>query len=158
LSTDETSSDDLIGDALIRAYQKNVQYRQLVQSEKANLYKVAQGRRTLEQEARAYLPWCETSLLQDQEDLDVCNSLEHDLVRLQTIHSAAQAARNERRILQEHAERLQALEQQRLEEEEERKRLLEQSLAKQEEAKPGMVWNRATQEYQYLNTDESWRD
>jgi hypothetical protein len=35
---------------------------------------------------------------------------------------------------------------------------LEASLAKQEEAKPGMVWNKATLEYQYLNTDESWRD
>jgi hypothetical protein len=43
-------------------------------------------------------------------------------------------------------------------EDEERKRLLEASLSKQEEAQPGMVWNRNTQEYQYLNTDESWRD
>ena len=43
-------------------------------------------------------------------------------------------------------------------EEEESKKFRESALSKETEAKPGMVWNKVTQEYQYLNTDESWRD
>lgn len=149
---------DLIGDEIVDAYNKNVNYIRLVHTERTNLLKVANGKHALEEEAVRYLPWCNSALLQDDEELELCDAVEHDLLLLQTVHAAAKKVRDERRALQEEEERRHALEKQRQEEEEERKRLLEASLAKQEEAKPGMVWNKATLEYQYLNTDESWRD
>ena len=43
-------------------------------------------------------------------------------------------------------------------EEEENEKFRKAALAKQTEARPGMVWNPSTREYQALNTDESWRD
>ena len=49
--------------------------------------------------------------------------------------------------------------QKRAAEDEERRRILDD--AKMEaEAKPGMVWNKETREYQYVHdaTEESWRD
>jgi len=152
-------SDDLIGDALLEAYATNQNYtNQIVRKERVNLHKVAHGKRALELEARRYLPWCRQALLQDTEDLDLCTSIENDLLQLATVHTRAQEVRNKRRELQQEAERQQQLAKQQQMEEEERKRLLEASLSKQEEAQPGMVWNRTTQEYQFLNTDESWRD
>ena len=149
---------DLIGDEVMDAFTKNTNYIKLVKNERINLHRVANGKHTLEQEAVRYLPWCNTALLQDDEDLELCDLVEKDLLYLQTIHAAAQKVRDERRVLQEEATRRHAFEKQRKEEDAERKRLLEASLSKQEEAQPGMVWNRATQEYQYLSTDESWRD
>lgn len=149
---------ELIGDEVLEAYTKNLQYIQLVQTERAQLHRVANGKRSLEQEAVRYLPWCQSALLQDDEELELCHAVEQDLLLLRTIHAAAKHVRDSRVELQEEEERRRAYEKQRQEEEEERKRLLEASLAKQDEAQPGMVWNKATQEYQYLNTDESWRD
>lgn len=148
----------LIGDQVVEAYTKNMAYRKMVTTERQHLYKVAQGKHSLEQEALRYLPWCNTALLQDDEELELCNLVEQDLLTLETIHAPAKEARDIRRALEEQAKKRQAEEKQRQEEEEERKRLLEASLAKQEEAQPGMVWNPSAQEYQYLNTDESWRD
>jgi hypothetical protein len=43
-------------------------------------------------------------------------------------------------------------------ESEENERFRRAALAMETEAKPGMVWNPTTREYQALNTDESWRD
>ena len=149
---------DLIGDEVLDAYTKNVQYTKLVQTERAQLHRVANGKRALEQEAVRYLSWCQSALLQDDEELDLCDAVERDLLLLQTVHEGAKRVRDTRVALQEEQERRHAYEKQRQLEDEERKRLLEASLAKQEEAQPGMVWNKATQEYQYLNTDESWRD
>lgn len=150
--------EDLIGDQLLEAYQRNVNYTKLLRTERANLHRVANSKRNLEQEAIRYLPWCHTALQQDDEDLDLCNSIERDLLELKTIHKEASEARDKRKAKQQEAARQQQIEKQKQFEEEERKRLLEAALAKQEEAKPGMVWNKATQEYVYLNTEEDWRD
>jgi hypothetical protein len=156
---DTESSDDLIGDALLEAYATNQNYtHQIVKKERINLHKVAHGKRSLELEARRYLPWCRAALMQDTEDLELCNTIEKDLLQLSTIHARAQEVRNTRRELQQEAARQQQNAKQKQLDEEERKRLLEASLSKQEEAQPGMVWNRTAQEYQFLNTDESWRD
>jgi hypothetical protein len=157
LSLDNVS--DMMGEeVLVEAYTQNSKYLCLVQSERGQIHRVAKSKRLLEQEAIHYLPWCQTALLQDDEDLENCTILERDLIQVQFLHGPAQAERRRRNELLAKAERRRALEQQRREEEEERKRMLEASLAKQEEAQPGMVWNKATQEYQYLNTEESWRD
>jgi hypothetical protein len=45
-------------------------------------------------------------------------------------------------------------------EKEEIERSLEkiQSQSSIKESRPGMVWNPQTREYQYVDTDESWRD
>ncbi len=40
---------------------------------------------------------------------------------------------------------------------EEVKRSLEQ-IQSMNEARPGMVWNKQTREYQFIDTEESWRD
>mmetsp|Transcript_27925 Transcript_27925/g.41225 ORF Transcript_27925/g.41225 Transcript_27925/m.41225 type:complete len:454 (+) Transcript_27925:414-1775(+) len=150
--------EDLIGDQLLEAYERNVNYTKLLNTERANLHRVANGKRNLEQEAIRYLPWCHTALQQDDEDLELCNSIEQDLVELKTIHKEAKERRDERKAKQEQAARQQQIEKQKQLEEEERKRLLEAALSKQEEAKPGMVWSKAAQEYVYLNTEEDWRD
>ena len=74
------------------------------------------------------------------------------------VHSKAKEARDKR--LQEEA-RLQKEQEEadrKKQEEEERKKFMESAMFKETEAKPGMVWNKATGEYQYLHTDESWRD
>ncbi len=43
---------------------------------------------------------------------------------------------------------------------EEVKRSLEkiQQQSSMSDARPGMVWNKQTREYQYIDTEESWRD
>ena len=45
-------------------------------------------------------------------------------------------------------------------EKEEVKRSLEkiQKQPSMNEVRPGMIWNKQTREYQYLDTEESWRD
>lgn len=158
LRTDPDCMEELIGDQLLEAYQRNMNYTKLLYTERNNIKSVANGKRNFEQEAKRYLPWCHTSLQQDDEDLELCDSMERDLLELQTIHGLAAKTRDMRRTKRAEAERQQMLQKQKQEEEEERKRLLEAALAKQEEAKPGMVWNKAAQEYVYLNTEEDWRD
>jgi hypothetical protein len=148
----------LVGDELLDNYKQVLQFERRVVKQRRELHGIAQQRRALEQEVLRYLPWLETVLKQDLEDVDFCNGVETKLALFHSVHGPARAARDER--VADEAKRRQDAELLRTkqEEEEERKKFLESAMKKETEAKPGMVWNKATGEYQYLRTDESWRD
>ncbi|CAJ1936495.1 unnamed protein product [Cylindrotheca closterium] len=159
---DESSAmeqiDTLVGDELLQQYKQTLAYEKRVTNQRKELHSIARERRALELEAIRYLPWLETALKQDQDDMAFCLKLEKQVAAVQNIHGLAKAARNvqletetKRRKAQEELERKKA-------EEEERKKFMQAATAKVTEAEPGMVWNKATGEYQYLHTDESWRD
>jgi uncharacterized protein with von Willebrand factor type A (vWA) domain len=122
------------------------------------LHNIARKRRALELEAVRYLPWLENTLQQDQDDYEFCDKVLKQLETYKHVHGVAKAARNER--LQEEARRQHEKEEleRKKEEEAERKKFMESAMSKVTEAQPGMVWNKATGEYQYLETEESWRD
>jgi hypothetical protein len=148
----------LVGDELLDNYKQVLQFERRVVKQRRELHGVAQQRRALEQEVLRYLPWLETVLKQDKEDMDFCDGVETKLALFHAVHGPVRAARDER--VADEAKRRQDAEdlRKKKEEEEERKKFLESAMKKETEAKPGMVWNKATGEYQYLRTDESWRD
>ena len=157
----QTPADELanlVGDALqhaVRQHQKDV--TQFAQQRRL-LHELAQERYALQGEATRYLPWLEQQLTQDVHDAQLCEALEAKLLQFHPVHAALVTARAQLRA--------EELERRRLQEERERKerdrqdleRFRQAALAKETEAKPGMVWNPTTREYQSLNTDESWRD
>ncbi len=142
----------------MEAYKKNITFEKRVADQRKELHSIAQTRRALEQEAVRYLPWLEAALKQDKDDIEFCDKVIVQLKKFEAIHALAKAAHEER--LAEEALRQRQLEEQekKKKEEEDRKKFMEIAMAKQTEAKPGMVWNKATGEYQYRDTDESWRD
>lgn len=150
--------DTLVGDELLQEYKKVIQYEKKIARARRELYSIAQRRRGLEVEAIRYLPWLETSLKQDQDDIEFCDKYRKQLELFAHVHKPAKVARDVR--IQQEAVRQRKEEELRLQrqEEEERKRFMESAMSKQTEAQPGMVWNKATGEYQYLNQDEGWRD
>lgn len=150
--------DTLVGDELLNAYKKNITFEKRVVDQRKELHSIAQTRRSLEQEAVRYIPWLEAALKQDKDDVEFCDKVIIELKRFEPIHAVAKAAHLER--LAEEARRQRELEEQerKKKEEEERKKFMEIAMAKQTEAEPGMVWNKATGEYQFRDTDESWRD
>lgn len=150
--------DTLVGDSLLDEYKKNLMFEKRVVDQRRELHSIAQKRKALEQEAVRYLPWLEAALKQDQDDMDFCDKVVTQLKTFEPIHVVAKAAREER--LADDARRLREQEEleRKKQEEEERKEFMEIAMAKVTEAKPGMIWNKATGEYQYRDTDESWRD
>jgi hypothetical protein len=158
LNQPEAQLESLVGDELLDNYKQVVQFERRVVQQRRELHGIAQQRRALEQEVLRYLPWLETVLKQDKEDMEFCDGVESKLALFHAVHGPARAARDER--VADEAKRRKDAEDLRnqKEEEEERKKFLESAMKKETEAKPGMVWNKATGEYQYLHTDESWRD
>ena len=150
--------DNLVGDELLQQYQKINQYQERVEQERRNLHSIATERRALEQEAVRYLPWLEAALKQDADDIQFCQRLEQSLQKFMLVHPAIREARDKRVEEELRYRREQEEKERKRKQEEENKRFREAALSKETEAKPGMVWNKVTQEYQYLNTDESWRD
>eukprot|EP00542_Grammatophora_oceanica_P013945 CAMPEP_0194031374 /NCGR_PEP_ID=MMETSP0009_2-20130614/4560_1 /TAXON_ID=210454 /ORGANISM="Grammatophora oceanica, Strain CCMP 410" /LENGTH=438 /DNA_ID=CAMNT_0038671515 /DNA_START=138 /DNA_END=1454 /DNA_ORIENTATION=- len=150
--------ESLVGDDLVDAYRQVMQYEKTIQDERKNLHKIANGRRALEKEAVRYIPWCRQALGQDDEELALCDQLETEIKGLQRAQQAARKARDIRKEKEARAREEEEKERHRQEEEEERKRMLEDALRRQDIAEEGMVWNSATQEYQRLNTEETWRD
>ena len=150
--------DTLVGDQLLNAYKKTIQYEDSVARQRRELYDIAQRRRALELEAVRYLPWLEAALKQDEEDLKFCEQYGEQLKLFTHVQVPAKAARDER-VKEEEKQRIKQEQiRKKQEEEEERKKFMESAMSKQTEAQPGMVWNKATGEYQFLNQDESWRD
>ena len=155
---DSPAIDMLVGDELLQQYKQVIAYEKKLVDQSKELHNVAQKRRALELEALRYLPWLENQLQQDHDDIKFCDKLLEELEAVKKVHSKAKEARDKR--LQEEA-RLQKEQEEadrKKQEEEERKKFMESAMFKETEAKPGMVWNKATGEYQYLHTDESWRD
>lgn len=156
--TPESHLANLIGDELQQAVQQHHMDCAALLRERRILHGLANHRRTLALEAARYLPWLEQSLQVVRDDIDFCDTLEAKLVQFQPIHMQLVATREvvrqeeaARQIRQEEAKR-------KAQEAEEIERFRRAALAKETEAKPGMVWNPTTREYQALNTDESWRD
>ena len=158
LDTPAEQLESLVGDELMEAYAKTMQQQKMVVQQRKLLHQMARDRKAVELEAVRYLPWLETMLKTDKDDLEFCKNLMAKVETFSFIHGQARAARNER--LAREAEKRAAEEalRKKKEEEEERKRFMEAAMKKETEAQPGMVWNKATGEYQYLQTDESWRD
>jgi hypothetical protein len=150
--------ETLVGDELLQQYKQVIQYERRVVDQRRELHGVAQNRRALEMQAVRYLPWLEGTLQQDQDDVAFSDKLQKQLESFLLVHGKAKDARDIR--LQEEARRQKEQEElnKKKQEEEERKKFMESAMTKVSEAQPGMVWNRATGEYQHLQTDESWRD
>jgi len=150
--------DSLVGNELLQEYKKTLEQEQEIHSYRHELHTIAQIRKSLEAEALRYLPWLERALQQDKDDVEFSKKFRKQLELFKGVHSPTKEARDRNLALEQ--QRLAAeQERQRIQqEEEERKKFESQALSKQTEAKPGMVWNRATGEYQYPNQEESWRD
>ena len=150
--------DTLVGDELLQEYKKVVTYQRRVTDQRKELHNIARKRRGLEKEAVRYLPWLEHALNQDEDDIEFCQKTLKQLEQLKHVHGLAKAARDKR--VEEEARRQQEQEElaKKKQEEEDRKKFMESALSKVTEAEAGMVWNKATGEYQHLQTDESWRD
>eukprot|EP00535_Pseudo-nitzschia_heimii_P013444 CAMPEP_0197196114 /NCGR_PEP_ID=MMETSP1423-20130617/32181_1 /TAXON_ID=476441 /ORGANISM="Pseudo-nitzschia heimii, Strain UNC1101" /LENGTH=462 /DNA_ID=CAMNT_0042649887 /DNA_START=530 /DNA_END=1918 /DNA_ORIENTATION=+ len=157
-SSDVKGIDTLVGNELLEEYKKTLKIEEEIDGYKRELHAIAQARRGLEVEALRYIPWLERALKQDKDDIDFSNTFRKQLQLFRGVHKPTKDARALR--LREEAARLEKEEERRKKqrEEEENKKFMESAIAKQTEAQPGMVWNRATGEYQHLNQEESWRD
>jgi CID domain len=150
--------ESLVGDELLEHHKTIIKHQHRVSQQRETLYRIATERRTLEQDAVRYIPWLEAALKQDLDDLEFCSKLEDSLTKLKHIHPAIREARDKRVAEDLRFQREQEAKERRRKEDDEAKKFREAALSKETEAKPGMVWNKVTQEYHYLNTDESWRD
>jgi hypothetical protein len=149
---------DLVGDELQNAFDQNKRYTEQMAEQRRKLHEIAQERHALEMEAQRYLPWLEKGVKEDEGDLELCDQLEQKIESFRLVHAAMKKARDERRE-EERKKRLEDEEKERKrKEKEEGEKFRRAALAKETEAKPGMVWNPSTREYQSLNTEESWRD
>lgn len=156
-----TTADDLenlVGDELQQAYRQNRMDEKQMALQRHKLHAIAQERHTLEQEAKRYLPWLEKALKQDEDDIVFCEMLEQKILSFRGIHAVTQKARDERVAEEKRKQAQQEAIERKRKEEEEQEKFRQAALAKETEAKPNMVWNPSTREYQYLNTDESWRE
>ncbi|CAB9505859.1 Regulation of nuclear pre-mRNA domain-containing protein 1A [Seminavis robusta] len=150
--------ESLVGDELLDTHKLILKYQQKVSQQREALYRIATERRNLEQDAVRYIPWLEAALKQDAEDLKFCDTLETAIHKLHHVHPAIRQARDKRVAEDLRFQREQEEKERKRKEEEDAKQFREAALSKETEAKPGMVWNKVTQEYQYVNTEESWRD
>lgn len=150
--------ESLVGGELLDHHKMILKYQERVMQQRENFHSIANERKAMEQDAVRYIPWVETALQQDGDDLEFCKKLEVSLLKFQHIHPAIREARDKRVAEDLQHQREQEEKERKRKEEEESKKFRELALSKETEAKPGMVWNKVTQEYQYRNTDESWRD
>jgi hypothetical protein len=150
--------ENKVGDELQQAYKQNESDQVQMAAERKNLHAIAQERRQREVEAMRYLSWLEESLKHDEEEMQFCDLLEQKILSFKEIHTVLSDARNKR--LAEDLKKLnEKRERDRIQKErEDQEKFKREALARETEAKPGMVWNRTTREYQSLNTDESWRE
>lgn len=156
-STDEVNE---VGDELIDLHTQMNSMMLDVKKQEKNLWYAAEGKRNIELEFKRYLVWMKAGLHVDKDEIKFCDDLEKKLTLLQLVHADAKKARDTKRIndaLQLETAEAAAKEKA---EQEERKRSLEkiEKESSMIETKPGMVWNKTLREYQYLDTEESWRD
>lgn len=154
----DTDLSNMVGDELQQAVKQNEKDLLQQQAEKRHLHAIAVDRHLHEEEAIKYLTWLERGLRQDDDDLQFCDMLEQKILSFKDIHASCREARSvrqaeERKLQQEQEERDRLLR-----EREEQEKFKQEALKKETEAKPGMVWNPTTREYQALNTEETWRE
>ena len=150
--------ETLVGNELLEEYKNTLKHEDDINRYRRELHSIAQARRGLELEALRYLPWLERALKQDKDDIDFSNSFRKQLELFKGVYQPAKEARDRR--MKEEELRVEKEEEllKKKREEEERRKFMESAMSKQTEALPGMVWNRATGEYQDRNQEESWRD
>ena len=150
--------DALVGDELLAEYKKVLGHEQQIDKHRRELHSIAQKRRSLEIEAVRYLPWLERALKQDQEDIDFSDKHRTQLDLYSHVYVPAKLARDQRLREEKHRQMEEEKLRRKKEEEEEQEKFKRSAMKKQTEAEPGMLWNRATGEYQHLNQNEDWRD
>lgn len=158
--TPEAELENLVGDELQQQFRQCIDYQKQIYTQRRQLFTVAQERHAVENEVeKQYLPWLEKAMKQDDEDTDFCDRLELKLLSFRNnIHGPVVAARSVR-LAEEERQRVAQQERDRKQKEaEEAEKFRKAAMAKETEAKPGMVWNPSTREYQSLNTNEDWRD
>jgi CID domain len=148
----------LVGDKLQRAAKLNHTDKLTILKYRRRLFTLANERRDIEQQAMRYYHWIAQSIHTDIGDLDLADTVETKLLMWGKVAERLTLARTVRRERENELRLLQELQQQKEREAAEAAAFRAAALAKETEAKPGMVWNPTTREYQALNTDESWRD
>lgn len=159
LDEGNTDIDDLVGDELTDMYKKVCQTQRNVRRERRTMHSVAVQRRDLEKEAKRYVSWLKNLAKMDDDDIDFCDKLGNKLDLISVCHEEAKVLREKLRIEEARKRADAAAMAHRAAEEEERRKILDD--AKMEaEAKPGMMWNKESREYEYLHDDtmDSWRD
>jgi hypothetical protein len=147
-----------VGDKLVQAAKLNQMNKLTVLKYRGKLFQLANVRHVMEQQAVRYYHWLAQTIASDSGDLDLADNVEAQLQMWAPVVEQLRTARSVR-IQQERELQLAVeLQRQRQREEAEAAAFRAAALAKETEAKPGMVWNPTTREYQALNTDESWRD
>lgn len=156
---DGSELENLVGNELLTAKKQNDADIQTIIEQRKILYETAVEQHALEEQIKnQYFPWFQAALQQDSSDLLFCSTLERTIRQFLPIHIQIVEAYKAMKMDEDEKQR-RALERERIRrEEEEAERFRKAALAKETEAKPGMVWNPSTREYQSLNTDESWRD
>ncbi len=157
-SVSEEESSNLVGDELQQAVQQNETDMKRLVEQRRILHGLANERYLLGLEATRYIPWLEGAIQQDTDDIQFSTTLEEKIRQCMPIFPQLQATRNTIRQEEQRSGEIQAEQFRRQREAEENEKFKRDILARQTEAKPGMVWNPTTREYQALNTDESWRD
>lgn len=148
----------LVGDDLQRAARQNNSDLASLYTQRKELYHLANERHAIEQEAMSYVTWLEQALVHDTEEIRSAEAVLAQLGPYQPVHRALQQQyRADTAAAQAAAEAAAAAEQAR-QQKAAQQAFQAAALAKETEAKPGMVWNPTTREYQTLDTDESWRD
>jgi CID domain len=156
---DITGLENLVGDELQAMKRKNDNDMKIICEQRVILYQTAIEQHVIEETIiQQYIPWFEIALQQDDTDILFCQTLLKTIQQFQPIHSQILLAYQHRMKEQHDQQRLAYEIQRKKQEQEENERFRRAALAKETEAKPGMVWNPTTREYQSLNTDESWRD
>eukprot|EP00536_Pseudo-nitzschia_multiseries_P008632 jgi/Psemu1/66614/estExt_Genemark1.C_2220025 len=151
--------ESLVGHELLAAYRTTLKEEAKLANCRKRLRSIAETKRGLELEAFRYLPWLERALKQDADDLELFGATyRNQLLAFARVHEPTKNARDRRLAAEALRLEREREKQNRKREEEERKKFMESAMSKQTEAQPGMVWNRATGEYQHLNQEESWRD
>jgi hypothetical protein len=172
----EDGHSSLDGSELLNDYTRCRQNQEQLQEQMVLLHGLANQRHALEQEIVRYLRWTQKTVSQDSQDLVFCHELEQKLKAYRKVHVAIKGAHDElvhdeeqaamaqieqERIRQEQEE-AERMEQERIrreqEEAEETERFRQEALRRETEARPGMVWNPTTGEYQAWDTTETWRD
>jgi len=154
-------SDSIVGDELLSFYKNTSSSETLLKGKLKIMHDIANEFKNYEKEAIKYIPILKLSIQNDKDDLRLCDTLEESLINLQTIIGQARKARTIKiQKLEEKKKKEELSENQRIKEEERRSSLQEILVGKNLEAKPGMVWNATTREYQEVldPTQDSWRD
>jgi hypothetical protein len=149
--------DSVVGDELVDLYRSTNSAISTCSRQRIKLYSIADQLHTLEQDAVGYIPWLRGGLEQDEADIVFAKTLLDQLTAIKQVQGHARAEREKRLELEARQKALAEEEERKLTDERERREMLESAM-KEPEAKPGMIWNPVAREYQYIDTNESWRD